>query len=284
MRAITLPAARETTLEVATDVVGTLRRHRLATHATALAFRVLTSLVPLALLGIGVLRALGLQSVWTESIAPTLHRHLAPSAAAAADEVARGIFERSGLGLLALASLMVLWNTFRATSEVERALDEIHERELQERPLVETLARRLALAVVVDLCLVSALLSFVVAPRIVHAGTAHLALEALRWVLAVGLLWAAVTALFRYAPLERPEASWASGGSALVVGTWLVASVLFGFWSTSVADYRTGVGTLTAFLVLTAYTLVVSYVFVLGAQLDETLRRRNEAGGARSRA
>lgn len=62
-----------------------------------------------------------------------------------------------------------------------------------------------------------------------------------------------------------------------MVGGRLVASVLFGVWSTSIADYKTGLGTLTAFLVLTAYTLVVAYVFVMGAQLDEPLHRRNES-------
>jgi uncharacterized BrkB/YihY/UPF0761 family membrane protein len=47
-------------------------------------------------------------------------------------------------------------------------------------------------------------------------------------------------------------------------------------WSTQIANYKTGLGTLTAVLVLTAYTMVVAYVFLLGAQLDELLRRRNE--------
>lgn len=275
MATTTLPGA-PAALEVGRDIIGTLRRHRLATHGTALAFRVLTSLVPLVVLGIGILRTLGLQSVWTDSISPTLHRHLSSSAAAAADDTVRSIFERNGVLLLALASLAVIWNTFRAMTEVEHALDEIHEREHEVRALPETLVRRLALALVVDVCLISALVSFVAAPRIVDAGAMHYALAAVRWVVAVALLWVAVTALFRYAPAERPESTWASGGSALVIGGWLVASVLFGVWSTSIADYTTGLGTLTAFLVLTAYTLVVAYVFVIGAQLDETLRRRNE--------
>ncbi|HET7745600.1 MAG TPA: YihY/virulence factor BrkB family protein [Gaiellaceae bacterium] len=273
MRELTLPIERERTLEVGHDVISTLRRHRVATHATALAFRVLTSLVPLAILGICVLATVGLESVWTDSISPILHRHLASSAAAAADDAVRGIFERNGALLLVLASLMLVWNTLRATSEVEHALDEIHDRETQSRAFLETFARRLALALVVDACLLGALVSFVVAPRIVENGALHYSLDVVRWIAAVALLWVAVTVLFRYATVEPPETSWASAGSALVVAGWLVASLLFGFWSTSIANYKTGLGTLTAFLVLTAYTLVVAYVFVLGAQLDESLRR-----------
>src|SRR5436309_2974260 len=123
---------------------------------------------------------------------------------------------------------------------------------------------------------------FVAAPRVVDDGTAHQVLVVLRWLPALLLLWLAVAALFRYAPAERPQTRWASGGSALVVGGWLVASVAFGAWSASVASYKTALGTLTAFLVLTAYTQAVAYVFVLGAQLDETLRRR-ESGSRASR-
>src|SRR5262249_48651708 len=148
-------------------------------------------------------------------------------------------------------------------SEVEHALDEIHEQEHEVRALREILVRRLSPALVVDVCLITALVAFVAAPRAVDAGVMHYALEVVRWVVAVALLWLAVTALFRYAPVERPESTWASVGSALVVGGWLVASLLFGVWTTSVADYKTGLGTLTAFLVLTAYTVVVAYIFVI---------------------
>jgi uncharacterized BrkB/YihY/UPF0761 family membrane protein len=100
VREITLPRARAESLAIAHELVAALVGHRLTTHATALAFRVFTSLVPLAVLGIGLLRAIGLQSVWTDSISPTLHDHLAPSAAAAADDAARAIFARDGVPLL----------------------------------------------------------------------------------------------------------------------------------------------------------------------------------------
>ena len=79
--------------------------------------------------------------------------------------------------------------------------------------------------------------------------------------------------LLRYGPAEQPEPRWASVGSALVVGGWLAASALFGYWVTSVASYRSAIGSLVAFLVLTTYTLTVSLIFVVGAELDETLRQ-----------
>jgi uncharacterized BrkB/YihY/UPF0761 family membrane protein len=69
----------------------------------------------------------------------------------------------------------------------------------------------------------------------------------------------------------------------VIIGCWLGTSVLFGLWSAYVANYKTAVGALTAFLALTTYVLALTSVFVFGAQLDETLRRR--AGGrGRSRS
>ena len=282
VRDLSRPVLSASTLDVGRDLLDAAHRHRLGAHAVALAYRVLISLVPLALLSIALMGAFGLESVWQGSISPTLHRHLMPSVAAAADDTAQGIFERNGAVLLALATVMVVWNTFRAMREVEHTLDEIHEKQRPARAFLPGVGRRLALAGVVDVCILGALGLFVAAPRVVDDGTVHQVLVVLRWLPALLLLWLAVAALFRYAPAERPQTRWASGGSALVVGGWLVASVAFGAWSASVASYKTALGTLTAFLVLTAYTQAVAYVFVLGAQLDETLRRR-ESGSRASR-
>jgi uncharacterized BrkB/YihY/UPF0761 family membrane protein len=46
-------------------------------------------------------------------------------------------------------------------------------------------------------------------------------------------------------------------------------SLLFGWWAGSVADYKSAVGTLTAFLLLTTYVLTSTTIFLAGVQLDE---------------
>lgn len=270
---------RETT-EVLRDLLSTFRRNRLGTHATALAFRVLVSLVPLVLLGIGLLGALGQDSYWTNTISPTLHRHFTEPVAAAVDDTAYRIFAADSTGLLLFASALLVWNTLRGIRAVEHALDAIHEQERQRSSLHAFLVG-LPLAVAVDLTALGAAFVVIATPHLVESGAGHDVLVGLRWVGAVVLLWLTVTLLIRYAPGEKPEVRWASAGSALVVGGWIASSAVFGFWSASVANYKTATGTLTAFLVLTAYTLVLAYVFVLGAQLDETLRRR-EHGASRS--
>jgi membrane protein len=79
----------------------------------------------------------------------------------------------------------------------------------------------------------------------------------------------------RYAPAEHPQPRWASIGSALVVGTWLVASALFHWYVSSVADFESPVRSLTALLVLNAYLFTTAMILLVGVELDELLRTRS---------
>ena len=264
------------------DLLSAFRRNRLGTHSTALAFRVLVSLVPLVLLGIGLLGALGQDEYWTNTVSPTLHRHFTEPVALAVDDIAYRIFAAESGWLLLFASALLVWNTLRGIRAVEHALDEIHEQE-RRRPSLHAFLVGFPLAIAVDFTALSAVFVVVATPHLVESGAAHDVLLGLRWVGALVLLWLTVTLLIRYAPGEKTEVRWASVGSALVVGGWIAASAAFGFWSASVANYKTATGTLTAFLVLTAYTLALAYVFVLGAQLDETLRRRQHGSSGAGR-
>ena len=113
-----------------------------------------------------------------------------------------------------------------------------------------------------------------VAPSVTD-GSLDTLLSVLRWPVSIFFLWAAVALLFRFAPAQKPEFRWASGGSLLVIGTWIVASALFRGWVTEVADLKSATGSLTVFLVLTSYVLVSATIFLVGAELDELARKRN---------
>jgi membrane protein len=96
----------------------------------------------------------------------------------------------------------------------------------------------------------------------------------LTWLVASVVIAAALAILVRYASAERPEFRWATAGSLLLVATWLVTTAVFGWWAGSVANYKSAVGTLAAFLVLTTHLLVSTAIFLVGVQLDELARKR----------
>lgn len=252
-------------LERARAVGAAAREHRLPTHAAAIAFRVLVALVPLVLLGTALLGTLGLESVWRDTIAPALRDRLQAPTYVAIDFVVTEIFATPSGSLLALATALLLWELTRGVRAVSVALNEIHGVD-EERPWPRLAAVTVGLALVVGCCLIGAVLTMVV------GGRAGLLLAVLRFPVAILLLGLAVGLLLRYAPAEHPEVRWASAGSATIVAGWLLLSLGFGIWVARIASYKSAVGNLTAFLVLTSYVLALSAVFLVGVELDEGAR------------
>jgi membrane protein len=262
--------------ELARLVAEAFRKHELFTYASAIAFRALVSLVPLTLLGLALLGAFGLQDVWHDTLSPALQGWVTQPVHGGIDFSVRKILESGTAGLIAFAVALLLYDLSWAVAAVMRALNRIHDAE-ETRPWPRRLLTAVALAAAVGVCLVASILVVLVAPRI-EEGPADVVLSIARWPLGVVLLGLAVGLLVRYAPAERPEARWASAGSVLVIGSWLAASLAFGWYVTSVADFRTAVGSLTVFLVLTAYVFTSAALFLVGVQLDEFLRQDLKKG------
>jgi membrane protein len=249
------------------DVATAGARHRLGTHASAIAFRILVSLVPLVLLALGLLGALGLRDVWTDSLAPAVRDRVTAPVFAGIDYSVEKILSEGSAGLLAFASLLLLWELSRAVRSVMVALNEIHDVE-ETRSYLRILLVTLVLAAATGLCIVASTLAIVVLPRLA-GGLARAGLTVVAYAIAIVLLGLVVALLVRYAPTEHPSPEWASAGSAVVVVAWLVASALFGWWAGSVASYRSAIGTLTFFLVLTAYTFTSAAIFLIGVEIDQ---------------
>jgi membrane protein len=261
-------------LELGRELVDAVRRHRLLTFSSAVSFRALVTLVPLTLLGLGLLGALGLSDVWTDSIAPAVESHVTKPVYRAIDSSAKQVLTSDKASLIALASVLVVWHMTAAVGTVIETLNQIHDVE-DDRPWWRRLLVALALAVTIVSCLIGAILVVAVAPTI-GSGAVHFVLGVGRWLAAAVLLGVAIGALVRYAPAEHPRPRWASAGSIGIVGAWIVLSLAFRVWIANVSNFKTGLGVLTAFLVFGAYVYLSVLVFILGVQLDEVLRKREE--------
>jgi membrane protein len=255
---------------IARELVAVFGEHHLWTYASAISFRAIVALVPLTLLGLGLLSALGLEDVWTDSIAPAIRDHATPPVYTGIDYSVEKIFTSSAAPLVAFAAVLLLWDMAWAVTTTMEALNEIHDVD-ESRPWWRRYLAALVLAGAVILCLVGAVLLVLVGPR--ANGVLHVVLGIGRWPVAVVLLGLAVGLLVRYAPAEQPQARWASAGSILVVGSWIVASFVFDWWVSSVANFKTAIGSLAFFLVLSAYVFVSAAIFLIGVQLDEIVRR-----------
>jgi membrane protein len=250
--------------------------HRLFIYATSIGFRALVALIPLALLALGLLGALGLQQTWRKSIAPEIRPHVTPPVFHGIDYSAEKVLHSGTAPLIIFASALVLWDLTLALAAIMDALNRIHDVE-ERRSTVRRALTAVALAIVTGVCFVGSLLILTVAPR-AHGPLIHFALGIGRWFVALALLVFIVGAVMRFAPAERPEKRWASSGSLLIIVVWVVASLLFKLWVTHVADFKSATGSLTVLLFLSWYVFVSSAIFLVGAQLDELLRKQVRRG------
>jgi membrane protein len=260
-----VPVDRSELLDKVRPVREAYAEHGLATHAAAIAFRLLVALPPAILLSVALLGAFGLGDTWRESIAPPIQAKLEPEVFRAVDSVVEEILLRRSWTLIAFGSALLLWELMRGVRATSRALNAIHD-VAEHRPWTRLATTTVGLALGVGACVLAAVFSTIVGGRL------GLVPSILRWPLAVLLLGVAVALLVRYGPAERPEPRWASVGSGVVVAGWLILSVAFGIWVREIASYRSATGTLLAFLVLTAYVLGVSAVFLIGVEVDEAAR------------
>jgi membrane protein len=253
-----------------------LTEHELPIYASAIAFRAIVALIPLVLLGLGLLGALGLKDTWHDSIAPAIEPRVTAPVFHAIDYSAEKILSSGTAPLIAFATALVIWDLTIGVLGAMEALNRVHDIE-EQRSFRRRAVTSVLLAVCVGVCLVGAVLVLIVAPR--AGGVLHLLLGIGRWLVALVLLAVAVGVLVRLAPAERVETRWASAGSLLVVAVWVVASFLFKLWITNVASFKSATGTLTGLLLLTTYVFVSCAIFLVGAELDELLRKETDGRG-----
>src|ERR671928_1297381 len=268
-------AQRRQARRLANELKDAVARHRLLTFSSAVSFRALVALVPLVLLGLGVLGALGQASVWKNSIAPAIKHHVTAPVFHGVDFSVQRIFSSDKGSLITLATALVLWHMTAAVATVMETLNAIHDVK-DERPWWRKLLVAVGLAAAIVLCIIAAVLVVTVAPK-AGSGAVHFVLGSGRWLVAAMLLGIAIGVLVRYAPAEHPRPRWASAGSIAIVGAWIVLSLVFRVWVSNVSNFKTGIGFLTAFLVLGAYIYLSVLVFVAGGPLDEGVR--SPAGG-----
>src|SRR4051794_17744286 len=112
---------------VAAPIAKTFAEHNLLTYAAAIAFQGLIALVPMTLLGLGLLGATGHEEVWTDHVAPAIHGRVTQPVYHAIDHTVRRILEHGTAGLIAFSVVLSLWYLTAAMRAVIEALNRIHD-------------------------------------------------------------------------------------------------------------------------------------------------------------
>lgn len=274
MATATSTSVRAELPSAARELVRSFEERDLLTWASALAFQLVTAIVPFLLFGLGLLGFLNLQSAWAD-VARELEPHLSDAAFAVVEDTAKKILTEKQLFWVTIGGALAVWQMSGGVRAIMGGLAVIYGID-DDRSWWERIRRSIVLAVAVSALILLAVAASWLGP--LAYGDLDQPLAALlfvaRWGAAALLLAAAAALMLRFAPDAQPSAGWVSVGTAIIVGAWLTASILFGLYIRFVASYGSVFGNLATVVVLFAYVYISAIVFFAGAQLDAMLRRR----------
>jgi membrane protein len=266
------PRAR--TRQLARALFDGFRRHDLLTYSSAISFQILTAVVPFALFVLAVAGLLHLESVWRDHLAPEIQANVSAAVFAVISNAVNKVFGGGQWLWATVGGALALWQVSGAVRAVMGALGRIYGAPA-ERPFVKRYLVSAVLSIEVGVCFILAALCLLLAPfvSVTDPGVAWGVLAfVVRWTLAAGLLLLAVGLLVRHAPATDQPLPWVSLGASIVVGLWVIVSVGFYFYLTTIASYESAFGSLAAVIVVTGYLYISTTAFLFGAQLDAIIR------------
>jgi membrane protein len=258
-------------------VVAGMEEHDLLTYASAIAFQVMTAIIPVALLVLSIMGFLRLDDLWTKDLAPQFRDQVSKDVFRVADDVVRKTLGQSRGWWLTAGLVFTAWQSSGVARAVMGALSRVYgDGRGDDRPFLQRYATSFGLGMGVAALI---LLAFAIArfgsdvlsiddPGAVMEGLVFL----VRWSLVLVLLATAVWVLLRFAPARPGPHHWVSFGSALCVIAWVGTSLVFGFYVTNVADYGSIFGSLATVFVALTYLYVSAVAFLVGAQVDALVR------------
>ena len=100
----------------------------------------------------------------------------------------------------------------------------------------------------------------------------------MRWPVIVILLMVAVALIYYVMPDVKQEFRFITPGSVLAVVVWILASVGFGLYVKTFADYNAMYGSIGAIIVLLLYFYISSAVLLLGAEMNAVIEHMSREG------
>ena len=254
-------------------VLDGFKRHDLLTYASAISFQILTAIIPFLLFVLAVAGLLHLDGVWREHLEPQIRANVSSQVFAVINNGVDNVFASRRVLWATVGGGLALWQVSGAVRAVMGALAGIYGA-CGERPFVRRYLISFALSIEVSMCFIAAALCILLAPFVsVGHGLPWSAVGFLvRWSLVIVLLTLAVGLLVRHAPSAPQTVPWVSLGASLVIGCWIVVSLLFYLYLTELASYQSVFGSLAAVIVAMAYLYISTTVFLFGAQLDAIIR------------
>ncbi len=183
------------------------------------------------------------------------------------------------LSITFIVSLAIsLWSANAAMKSLFDALNVVYG-ERERRGFIKLNAISLLFTAAAVLFALVALGAIVVVPIVLTyvglSSAADTLLRIGRWPAIFVCVALALALIYRYGPdRERPKWRWISWGSALAAALWLVASVLFSWYTANFGSYNATYGSLGAAVGFMTWLWISATVILVGAELDAELEHQ----------
>jgi membrane protein len=191
-------------------------------------------------------------------------------------------------GLMTVSILAALWATSSGIEALREALNKAYGVE-ETRPIWLLRLQSLAFTIIFSICIIVVMLVLVIGPVIWSYVQPHLDVpwewgwfyEALRYFIAVALLYLIVALLYRWLPSRHLPRREVLPGAAVTVVLWLALASLFSLYLRNLGRFSLTYGSLGGIVITLMFFYLSALIFVFGAEINSA-RRRAEAARLRA--
>ena len=263
--------------------------HPMATYSAALAYRGLFGLFPFLLILVMLVSAIGFPDLFDQAADQAQEYRRVPGQLEPVVEPAReqiqpllGMLDRAeekaGSKLLFFGVGIALWSV----SAVARTLTEafnVAYGVVETRRWWRQLAVSLAFGPILALVVIVSVALLLIGPQLVRSVAELVDLDELfvrlwawlRFPVALFLLGAVLTVVYRFGPNARQRFRSVALGAALAVTLWAISSVAFAFYLANFANFGFAYGSIGAAVGLLLYLYLCASVVLLGAELNAAI-------------
>lgn len=255
----------------------------MSTYASALAYQMLFSLFPFLLFLIALIGFLHLPDFfsWLRMQSSLV---LPPQALDQVNPVIDQLQQSKG-GLLSVGIVIALWTASAGVRLMMSAMNAAYD-VVEARPVWKRIPLSVIYTVGIAIMLLAAAGLMVTGPQVMSWLASQIGMEEfivtlwtiLRWPLIIILMMVAVAVIYYVMPDVKQEFRFITPGSVLAVVVWIIASLGFGYYVKTFADYNAMYGSIGAIIVLLLYFYISAAVLLLGAEMNAVIEHMSSDG------
>lgn len=275
----------KSTVAWAKSLIKRLSKADTASYAAALAYNFLFALFPLLLFLTALLGLLHLPSVKNFFNGPTALL-VAPNVRRLILTATTQAHQHRSPALLSLGAVGFVWAMSGALRQLVDALNHVHQLEPLRRPVWKTVLLTVALGILLGVLITLSEAVVTMGGDVIRVISAHwfqqhldpVLVEAVRWAVLLALMWIILVISYNWLPDHVTRFRWFTPGMGLVMSAWILISLGFSYYSGHFNHYNLTYGSLGGVILLMLYLYILSFVLLLGADLDATALKMRDHG------